>query len=563
MNCQGMVENLREIFVLIFCFLRSTPFEIINCKCKVSKVIISILFSLLFLTGFAQETHNLEIIWQKGVVDPAFFVYGFDLGAGDFNGDGFSDIVVQGDSKPYPGVSKAYVFFGGNPFDTIPDLVFAGDTMRWGWHFNRSRGIGDINGDRFDDLAIDSRTEPDYHCRVYIFLGGNPMDTIWDFRMTGPPGSIEFGWSFGTGDVNGDGYSDLLVGDYRARGGWGAVSIYLGGPNFDTIPDVILNGEGGFGTTVAGGGDVNGDGIEDVIVGAGNFGSKGRIYIYFGGNPMDTIYDVAMSGEAGDELGWDGVDFLRNQADYDFAITGTQFWNGYGYLPGKIYVLYGGEPMDSIPDVWMTGREDTSGLGTSLCNAGFTSRTEASDLFAGAPDENRYSGRAYLWLGGVLLDTSPDAWVGGQGFTGMRVATAGDVNGDGKDEVMVSNPTVYGGWKVWVCKYTGPGIEERWTPDAKRFTLEIEPNPCKTHSAIRFTLNVKSRVSLKVFDIKGTLVKVLNKLEDMFESGKYEIKWNLKDDTQKKVPTGIYFLRATIDNEQEIIKEINKITVVK
>jgi hypothetical protein len=437
-----------------------------------------ILWFILILISFlfAQETHNLEIIWERGTPgDTLFFTYGSELSSGDFNGDGYSDIVVNGDSwvgDPIQGICifKAYIFFGGPQFDTIPEVVIASDTT---WGFLRVKGIGDINGDGFDDIALGSP----YREKVYVFLGGNPMDTICDFQLKGPGPGAEFGQAIGSGDVNGDRNRDLIIGAYGAApmpGGadMGLVYIYFGGPNFDTIPDVILKGGHendyeGFGTSVSGAGDVNKNGFSDLIIGAGNFGPwiQGRVYIYLGGNPMDTIYDVAISGlRSWQQLGLTGVDFLINPTK-DNAIIG-----GYGLRKQEVCVLFGGSEMDSIPDVLLTTEGDSSYLSSEAVNAGFTSGNEASDALAGAPTEYNRKGTAYLWLGGEVLDSLPDAWIRGVQYEdgiGWLVATAGDVNGDGKDEVMISNYAVSETpERVWVCKYSGQGIEERGTLNA-------------------------------------------------------------------------------------------------
>ena len=106
--------------------------------------------------------------------------------------------------------------------------------------------MGDFNGDNFDDIALGSQNGPDGYGRVYIYLGGNPIDTICDFRDRGVSGGSYFGQAISSGDVNGDSYSDLIVGLMELRQtrsyGKGQVYIYFGGQNFDTIPDVILNG---------------------------------------------------------------------------------------------------------------------------------------------------------------------------------------------------------------------------------------------------------------------------------------------------------------------------------
>jgi hypothetical protein len=582
MNRQGIVENLREIFISIFCFLRSPPFEIINCKCKVSKVFISILFSLLFIIGFAQETHNLEIIWQKTSPDSVFY-FGRCITSGDVNDDSFSDIMIVGDSvldlsnpdSAYRGV--CWVYLGGTNPDTIPDNRFNNlqKLIFWSLH------SGDINGDGFDDVILGALNNAGGYGEVLIFLGGNPMDTICDYVLHSTQAGSCFGCAVATGDVNGDGYDDLIVGAYGAwpmPGGYdmGRVYIYYGGPNFDTIPDIILNGghendRESFGVSASGTGDVNDDGYKDIIIGAYNFGPNitGRIYIYYGGDPLDTIYDVAMTGEGTwHALGVYGVDFLKNIYAYDYAITGCCFWpNGFPRVsPGKVYVLFGGNPMDSVPDVWMIGRTNTSGLGDWTASAGDLNMSNSEEIVSGAPIEYNDKGSAYLWLGGTSLDTIPDAWlrgiVGGDGV-GWMVASAGDVNGDGRDEVMVSNSAGRIP-RVWVCKYTGSGIEEDRLPKtAFRIPMEIRPNPAKALTAIRFSLTAESRISLSIYDITGKLVKTIVNQDNMLKPGNYEARWDLRCNNQLKVSTGIYFLRFVADDGQAIIREINKITVIK
>jgi len=409
------------------------------------------------------------------------------------------------------------------------------------------------------------------------------MDTICDYKIRGPHSGSGFGGAIGSGDVNGDNYKDLIVGACGAAprpGGYlmGQVYIYYGGPNFDTIPDVILNGghnndHEAFGRTVSGSGDVNNDGFSDIIVGAMNYDwDRGRIYIYLGGNPMDTIYDIAMSGEEqGQSIGQFGVDFTNNLQAFDHAITSTPLWgptNPQGYNPGKIYVLFGGNPMDSIPDVWMIGRTDASTLGMSISSAGDLTNNFDGEIISGGPVEYNSKGTSYIWLGGASLDTIPDAWLRGIQYDdgiGWMVASAGDVDGDGRDEIMVSNyASNHTPKRVWVCKYTGQGIEENRLPfTANRIPLEMKPNPAKSVVRVRCPWFVKE---IRIYDIAGKIVKVLD-VDKTPKSGQFEMKWDLRDNNQRKVANGIYFIEVTINAESGMrnveLRQIRKITVIK
>ncbi|MDH5684063.1 MAG: VCBS repeat-containing protein, partial [candidate division WOR-3 bacterium] len=507
MNFGGRVENLREIIFFIFATFFFALLQIINHKSKVSKGVISIIIFLVFLTGFAQETHNLEIIWTIPG-NPNLNLFGYNSVSGDVDGDGHLDILVAGDTytgtgmTPYLG--RAYLYYGDGIGDTIPDVVFKSPFAK-GTTPTRVHSA-DINGDNFADIIIGEANANEGFGGITIFFGGNPVDTVPDIILPGRrPLDGFFGCAVGSGDVNGDSYKDLIVGAYGAApmpGGFlmGQVYIYYGGLNFDTIPDVILNGghdgdHEAFGWAVGSGGDVNSDGIEDVIIGAYQYGpstwGEGRIYIYFGGNPMDTIFDVAMIGEYPNQnLGSCGLDFITNGFHYDYAVFGDEFWPYGERDPGKVYVLFGGNPMDSIPDIWMIGRTDSSCLGVWTASAGDLNMSNCDGIISGAPVEYNDKGTAYLWLGGASLDSTPDAWIRGiveDDEIGWMVASAGDIDNDGRDEIMVSNyATPDTPKRVWVCKYTGPGIgEERLTQNASRLTLEIKPNPAKSVIRVR------------------------------------------------------------------------------
>ena len=176
------------------------------------------------------------------------------------------------------------------------------------------------------------------------------------------------------GDVNGDGYSDIIVGAYGYNSNTGRAYIYYGGLIPHYTPDIVLNGESStdskFGFSVSTAGDVNGDGYSDVIVGASYYNSNtGRAYIYYGGVSMNNVADVIMTGEAiNNYFAWS----VSNAGDvngdgYSDIITGAY---GYSSNTGRAYIYYGGASMNNAADVTLTGEATYNFFGRSVSSRG-------------------------------------------------------------------------------------------------------------------------------------------------------------------------------------------------
>jgi hypothetical protein len=246
----------------------------------------------------------------------SYELLGYDVvRAGDVNGDGYGDFLARTvgnvstpDRVPTP---RALLYFGGATLDGEPDAVFTGGGIEV--ENMAAAGLGDVNGDGYDDFAFAGVTyAPDHSvidpAWVQVHLGGPSFAAAADLTLLGSAQAL-FGFAMaGGGDLNGDGFPDLVVGAYKPPAN---VNVYFGGPAMDDVADLVLtppvSEASGFGNAVAIAGDVNGDGFDDVVVGARGgdgypVGPPGRAYLFFGAQAMRTIPDVTFASSMDGEL---------------------------------------------------------------------------------------------------------------------------------------------------------------------------------------------------------------------------------------------------------------------
>jgi hypothetical protein len=326
-------------------------------------------------------------------------------GAGDVNGDGYADVIV---GAPFNNAlaGAATIYLGGPGADTVPDVTLAGGAAGDFLGYSVS-GAGDVNGDGYDDVIVGA-TNAVGNGRAYLFLGGAVMDNTADLTMT---------------DVNRDGFADWIIGaptNDALGADAGRAYIYFGGSTPNAGSDVTLFGQVAgdqFGSAVSEAGDVNGDGYSDLIVGAighlTSVSSAGRVYVYYGAVVPDVLVDLTLNATATDDVFGISVSGAAdvNRDGYDDVIVGSSLSDAGGVNAGRAYVYYGGAAPDDAADHILTGAAAGDQFGYRVAGAGDVNGDGFDDVIVGAPQNGAgggTAGRAYLYDSNRYFLTDPN-----------------------------------------------------------------------------------------------------------------------------------------------------------
>ncbi|MCX6162123.1 MAG: FG-GAP-like repeat-containing protein [Ignavibacteriae bacterium] len=424
-------------------------------------------FSDLIIGAFNYETTHIEArgaaylfnggpsglssVWNwKGNGENTHDDFGYSIStAGDVNGDGYGDIIIAA-----PGFQnnkgKVYVFHG-RPYGLNAYSSWSVPGENSGDMFGSSVSTaGDMNGDGYSDVIIGARGYQNNEGKVYVYNGSSDglyLNPSW--IRSGENDNDNFGASVSTaGDVNGDGYSDVIIGatGFYNNGFQGKVYVFFGSSSGISTRNWTAYGEdvgNYFGYSVSTAGDVNGDGYSDVIIGAPCVqNNKGRIYVYYGNSKGILAQKWSSTGYfSGDSLGYSVSAAGDVDGDgYSDVIAGSP---GYQNNKGRVYLYYGGPSLPPAPNpAWAENGENAGdAFGHSVSIAGDVDGNGYSDVIIGAPGYSNHKGKVYLYYGGSagLADTHGNAVTGENNNDnfGCSVSTAGDINGDGFSDVII------------------------------------------------------------------------------------------------------------------------------
>ncbi len=450
-------------------------------------------------------------------------------GGGDVDGDGHADVVMGADDALADDRGAAYVVLGG----PAPGTASAADLENGDGGFAilgpsaaDSTGfsvamLGDVNGDGLADVGVGTTDgSTGSVAEVYVVFGTSSnasidLDALGDggFMITGG-GDPSFGISIGgAGDVDGDGLADIIVGSPDAGAGeLGAATVIFGKADTSSV-DATAPGGAGFriegtgtnghlGWSVAGAGDMNLDGLDDVIVGAPDADSgAGRVFVVFGKNDTDTVSEDDLAAGTGggfmvsggvslDQMGY-SVAGVRDcdgdgRPDVMFGATGAE--SGKLNASGRAYVVLGKASSTAVTvadleadsgGFVLEGEADFDFAGWSVGGAGDVDGDGLADLLVGAQGADfaaGTAGRTYVIYGRAapvsrsLADVATG--LGGDGFVldgegflhtaGWSVHGSGDTNGDGFADLTLGAPRAVSssgwGYVAYGGNYTGRAV---------------------------------------------------------------------------------------------------------
>ncbi len=370
--------------------------------------------------------------------DRAWGRAGSALAVGDLNDDGIADLVIGAPAEVAPGeYGRAYVVYGRSSFPTSLSLsqanVVVSGTQAGAWA-GYALATGDLDGDGKHDLAVGApafSTGPAVTRtgQVYVFLSsqgtltGGVSAADADLTVSGQEAYAAVGTSVAIADVSGDGtYEDLIIGapfdDPFASPHKGEVAVFFGsgsltGSRTVAQADLRITGmwvKDWLGRMVAAG-DVNGNGVADLVIGATGDGQAGEgfstVYLFYGRSglsgslPASAADVVLASGAPGEQSGYSlGTGNLDGDGRADLVVGARMSTLGARLHNGRAYILYGSRitttgNLYADAGVVLEGPAERGRMGMALALGDFLD-LPYDGLALGAPFTGEERGAVYL-----------------------------------------------------------------------------------------------------------------------------------------------------------------------
>lgn len=412
-----------------------------------------------YLRGFNQQADKIKLIIQTQNKVLKIQELRIHYQGNDINQDGLGDFFIGAPLHDGEGNNRgeAYIYLGNKTGTYTPNQTLSGgvDNEELGTNFS---GIGDVNGDGFNDYIIGTERYDGARGKAYLYLGNTSLNSTSEIVYAG----LEMGGFFshsiaGLGDINGDGFDDFMIGAHRNDGGGsslGQAFLFMGGETISGVPVYTFLGDvsnARLGSAVTGIRDINHDGFDDYMISSATHQAtvggdrRGRVYVYLGSESLNTTPYMTINGtEDTAFLGRSmaGLGDINGDGFDDFLISADGADAG-GTSRGQAFVFLGGDNLDSTPDLTIDGFEDFAGFGEVVCALGDVNGDGFDDFMVGSQDysgSGNSLGQAYLYLGGTSVSTSPHlVFTGSEDYAyfGISVSGLGDINGDGFDDFMI------------------------------------------------------------------------------------------------------------------------------